>query len=225
MQYPVLQLQVSGRGGMHQCEWPRLLSWWVISTLYCSYRSLEDELRIHVKDLVSYLDGIGVAEVTYHTHLLYLTRFYAMFNSKRNKDFLNLRVSAMSFYCRACETSLCCTLVVYETSVRVCMAELSWVGETQENFDKRYIFFTLNISMAVLLILCSSISWQMPLLFENWAIYRFTCCWVHLDRRFRKDLDTFQGVIGQLGDDFDDIHTLLKSLVQILLTAWNSLSQ
>ena len=40
----------------------------------------------------------------------------------------------------ACETSLCCTLVVYETSVRACMAELTWVGETQEDLDTRCIF-------------------------------------------------------------------------------------
>ena len=64
-QYPVWQLEVSGGGVMHQCEGPRLLSWRVISTLYCSYKSLEEKLRIHVNDLVSYLDGIGVAEVTY----------------------------------------------------------------------------------------------------------------------------------------------------------------
>ena len=38
--------------------------------------------------------------------------------------YIILRVSAMSVYCLACETSLCCTLVVYEISVRACMAEL-----------------------------------------------------------------------------------------------------
>ena len=111
---------------------------------------------------------------------------------------------------------VCCTLVAYETSVRACMAELTW------GYEHKVHFFTLNISMAFLLILCNSISWQMPLLLENWAIYRFSCCWVHLDRRFREDLDTFQGGIRPLGDD---VHTLPKSLVQILLTSWNSLSQ
>ena len=35
------------------------------STLSCSYKSLEEELGINVNDLVSYLSGIGVAEVTY----------------------------------------------------------------------------------------------------------------------------------------------------------------
>ena len=85
-------------------------------------------------------------------------------------------------------------------------------------FGHKVHFFTLNISMAALLILCSSISWQMPLLLENWSIYRFPCCWVHLDRRSWEDLDTFQGGIGHLGEDFDDIHTLPKPLVQIPLT-------
>ena len=39
--------------------------------------------------------------------------------------YIILRVSVMSFYRRACETSLCCTLVVYEILVRACMAELT----------------------------------------------------------------------------------------------------
>ena len=79
--------------------------------------------------------------------------------------------------------------------------------------------FTLNISMVLLLISCNSIVWQMSLLFENWAIYRFLCYWVHLDRRFRDDLDTFQGGIGHLGEDFDNVHILPNSLVHILPTA------
>ena len=63
-------------------------------------------------------------------YLLYLTRRYAIFNSKR-KDFLVsdtniiLRVPAMFCYCRTCETSLCCTLIMYEVSARACMAELT----------------------------------------------------------------------------------------------------
>ena len=123
----------------------------------------------------------------------------------------------MSFYCRACETSLCCTLVVYETSVRAFIINMN-KGDPG-GFGHKVHFFTLNISMAVLHFLCSSISWQMPLLFDNWAIRIFSCCWMHLDRRFREDLDTSQGGIGHLGEDFDDIHTLPKSLVQILLKA------
>ena len=71
--------------------------------------------------------------------------------------------------------------------------------------------FTLNISMVLLLISCNSIVWQMSLLFENWAIYRFSCYWVHLD--------TFQGGIGHLGEDFDNVHILPNSLVHILPTA------
>ena len=43
----------------------------------------------------------------------------------------------MFFYSRACETSLCGTLVVYEILVRACMTELTLVGETQEDLDSR----------------------------------------------------------------------------------------
>ena len=73
--------------------------------------------------------------------------------------------------------------------------------------------------MAVSLILCNSIVWEMSLLFENWVIYKFSCYRVHLARRFRDDSDTFQGGAGHLGEDFDNVHILPNSLVQVLPTA------
>ena len=60
----------------------------------------------------------------------------------------------------------------------------------------------------------NSILWQMSLVRE---LSYF--CWVHLDRRFSEDLDTFQGGMGHLGEDFVNVHILPNSLVQILPTA------
>ena len=59
--------------------------------------------------------------------------------------------------------------------------------------------FKYSNTRAVLLILCNQIVWRISLLFENRDIYRFSCCLVHLDKKFREDLDPFQGGIGHLG--------------------------
>ena len=70
----------------------------------------------------------------------------------------------MSFYRRSCETSLCCTLVVYEILVRACVAELIWVGETQEDLDTRCIWTVgLHVDHKLMTSLQDNRSQGMPL--------------------------------------------------------------
>ena len=90
-QHPVLQLQVSWRGVENPCEWPRLVSWWY----WCCWGDIS-ELSFSMSAVprfsLPYLFAFPHPSPEYDNnslrhHLLYLTRFYAMFNSKR-KDFL-----------------------------------------------------------------------------------------------------------------------------------------
>ena len=86
-QHPVLQLQVSWRGVENPCEWPCLWSWW-----HCCCCGDISELLFLMSAVplfsLPYLFVFPQPSPEYNNnalrhHMLYLTRFYAMFNSKR----------------------------------------------------------------------------------------------------------------------------------------------
>ena len=48
-------------------------------------------------------------------------------------------------------------------------------------------------------------------LLGNWAINRFSCCWVHLDKKNQGGSGHFSGRNWTLGEDLDSVHNSISS--------------